>query len=121
MVNKFVGIAAWAAIVFIVYATLVPLEMRPTIRAIGPNAERFAAYAVGAALLTVAYPKHWFRVGVFAVALAGGLELLQLAAPHRHARLADALVKVAGALAGIAIAHFWNRSRRGPRGAPSGN
>jgi VanZ family protein len=121
MVNRVVGILAWAAVAFIVYATLVPLEMRPTIRWIGPNAERFAAYAAGAGLMTLAYPRHWIRVGVFAIALAGGLELLQLAAPHRHARLADALLKMAGALAGIAVAQVWNRLQMRSGDLPAGN
>jgi VanZ family protein len=121
MVNKFVGIVAWATVAFIVYATLVPLALRPTFGWITPNCERFAAYAVGSALLTLAYPRHWIRVGLFAVVLAGALEWLQLVIPDRDARLADALVKMAGALVGIAIAHFWNRSHVGPGVSPAGS
>jgi hypothetical protein len=121
MANKFVGIVAWATVAFIIYATLVPLELRPTFGWITPDCERFAAYAVGAALLTLAYPRHWIRVALFAVVLAGVLELLQLAVPHRDARLADAVVKVAGALTGIAGAYLCNRSRVGPGISPTGN
>jgi hypothetical protein len=121
MVNKFVGIVAWATVAFIIYATLAPLALRPTFGWITPDGERFAAYAVGSALLTLAYPRHWIRVGLFAVALAGVLELLQLAVPDRDPRLADALVKMAGALAGIAVAQFWNRSHAATGVAPAGN
>ena len=72
-------------------------------------------------MLTLAYPRRWIRIGLFAVALAGALELLQLAVPDRDASLADALVKMAGALLGIAAAHIWNRSHAGPGVTPAGN
>jgi VanZ family protein len=46
---------------------------------------------------------------VLVVAIAVVLEVLQLAMPDRDARVADAAVKVAWALAGIVAADFCNR------------
>ena len=109
MVGKFAKVAAWASIAFIIYATLVPIGMRPGVGEISPDYERFAAYAVAAALMVLVYPRHPVRVGVLLVAIAVVLEVLQLAMPDRDARVADAVVKVAGALVGIVAADFCNR------------
>jgi hypothetical protein len=109
MVRRFIEIAAWVTVAFIVYATLVPLGMRPTVHDIDPDYERFAAYAVASALMALAYPKRWIRVGLVVIAMAVMLELLQLLVPDRDARLADAFVKIAGGIAGVAAAFFWNR------------
>src|SRR5258708_1836194 len=51
MVRRIIEIAAWVTVAFIVYATLVPLGMRPTVGDIDPDYERFAAYAVASALM----------------------------------------------------------------------
>jgi VanZ family protein len=109
MFGKLAKVAAWASIGFIVYATLVPLELRPTLGEIGANYERFAAYAVASVLLVLAYPRHPVRVGILVIAIAVVLEFAQLAIPDRDARVLDALVKVAGGLAGISAAALWNR------------
>ncbi len=109
MVRKFVGVVAWAAVAFIIYSTLVPLGMRPTVSWIGPNYERFAAYAVMSALMVAAYPRRVLRVALVVIAIALVLEISQLAISDRDGRVTDALVKVAGGLAGIAAASFWTR------------
>jgi hypothetical protein len=111
MFGKLTKIAAWAGIGFIVYATLVPRGLRPTfgLGEAGVNYERFTAYAVGSALLVLAYPRHPVRVGILIVAIAVVLEFGQLAIPGRDARARDSLVKVAGGLAGISAAALWNR------------
>jgi VanZ family protein len=109
MFGKLTRIAAWASLGFIVYATLVPPGMRPRLGEIGPNYERFAAYAVASALLVFVYPRHPLRVGILVVAFAMALEFAQLEIPGRDARALDMLVKVAGGLAGIGAAALWNR------------
>ena len=109
MFGKLAKIAAWASLGFIVYATLVPPGMRPTLGDIGANYERFAAYAVASVLLVLAYPRHPVRVGILVVAFAIALEFAQLEIPGRDARVADMLVKAAGGLAGIVAAALWNR------------
>ena len=109
MFRKLAKAAAWASVGFIVYATLVPLGMRPALGWIGPNYERFAAYAVASAFLVLAYPRRPIRVGILIIAIAVVLEIAQLAIPDRDARVIDTLVKVAGGLAGIVAAALWNR------------
>jgi len=109
MFGKLAKIAAWASLGFIVYATLVPPGMRPTLGDIGANYERFAAYAMASVLLVLAYPRYPVRVGILVIAFAIALEFAQLEIPGRDARVADMLVKAAGGLAGIVAAALWNR------------
>ncbi len=109
MFGKVAKVAAWASIGFIVYATLVPRGMRPTLGEIGVNYERFAGYAVASAVLVLAYPRHPIRVGILVAAIAVVLEIAQLAIPDRDARVMDILVKMTGGLAGIVAAALWNR------------
>lgn len=109
MFKKIAKVAAWASIAFIIFATLVPVGIRPSVGEISPNYERFAAYALAAALMVLAYPRYPVRVALIIAAIAVVLEVSQLAVPDRDARLRDVLVKMAGALAGIAAAHSCNR------------
>lgn len=63
--------------------------------------ERLAAFAVIGLLFALAYPRRiWIAVAIVAIGVLG-LELLQLVRPDRHGRAEDALVKAAGALAGL--------------------
>ena len=113
MLRKFTKVAAWVSVGFIIYATLVPLGMRPTAGEIGPDYERFASYAVTAALMVLAYPQHPVRVGLMVSAIAVLLEISQLAIPDRDARVADAVVKITGGLAGLVVSLFFKRLMTG--------
>ncbi|TCR85789.1 KTSC domain-containing protein [Rhizobium sp. BK376] len=120
MKKRTIQFAAWAALVAIVFVTISPIEWRP--RDILPvDIDRALAFAAMTALFVAAYPRHWFAHSVLAVMGAGGIELLQQLSPTRHARLDDATVKAAGALAGALFAQAANiirerkiSSRRGP-------
>jgi VanZ family protein len=113
MFRIFAKVAAWLSVGFIVYATLVPLGMRPTAGKIGPDYERFVAYAVTSTLMVLAYPRHPARVGLGVIAMAVILEISQLAIPDRDARVADALMKVAGGLSGLTLSLFLQRLVKG--------
>jgi VanZ family protein len=118
MLRTFAKVAAWGSVGFIVYATLVPLGMRPTVGGIGPDVERFAAYAGTAALMVLAYPRYPVRVALMVVAMAAILEISQLAIPDRDARVADAMVKMAGGLCGLMLSLFLKRLMIGNDAAP---
>lgn len=106
--------AAWSMLGLIAVWTLGPLSYRP--RMAPPQLERFGAYFVLGALFSVAYD----RPRVVAVALsilAIGLELGQFLAPGRDAGLPDAVAKVLGAVAGvalIAVGRAWLTRRTTP-------
>jgi hypothetical protein len=101
MLHKLIAAAAWATLAFIAFATLSPLGLRPEIG--NANFERFSAYGLAGLLLSLAYSRHLILVATFVVAVAGVLEILQFVTPDRHGQFADALVKAAGGIAGIAF------------------
>jgi VanZ family protein len=102
MFQKFVVIAAWSLLGFVIYATLSPIAARPTFPALS-SVEHLAAFAALGGLFCIAYPRQLVFVCILVFGSAVLLEIAQLLTPDRHARLADALQKVAGGALGIAV------------------
>lgn len=103
--------AGWLLAAAIVVMTLGPLEDRPQLG--NAQVERFAAYLVLALVFAVAYPRRPGFVALGLVAAVAVLEVGQGLAPHRDPRFVDAVVKAAGALAGVAVAQvvLWSARR----------
>jgi hypothetical protein len=121
--RRLIAVAAWLVLGVIVFATLSPLDARPE-SGLPAGYERFGAFAFMALLFALAYPR---RIGLLIALMLGasvGLEVLQTVAVHRHARINDAEVKLAGGLAGLAcgLVLHWLRPRiarwTGSRGRP---
>jgi hypothetical protein len=112
MFRNLLAIAAWAYLAFIVYATLSPIQDRPS--ATGPHIEHVAAFAVLGGLFCLAYPKHIILACLIVLGSAVLLEYGQTLTPDRHGTILDALEKVAGGVAGICagrvVLYFWPRS-----------
>ena len=112
MIHKLIIVAAWACLIFIIYATLSSLDARPELTGVGfyraffTVIERFGAYAVLGLLFYLAYPRHVVPVCLIVLGNAVILELLQNFVPDRDARVADALEKLAGGVAGILAARI---------------
>lgn len=103
--------AAWLSLLAILFVTICPIDLRPhTMTEVG--IDRAGAFAAMALLFTSAYPRQWLAIAVLLALSAFGLELLQELSPTRHARFDDALVKAAGALFGVAVAHALLRLGR---------
>jgi VanZ family protein len=100
MFQKFVAVAAWTLLAFIAYATLSPIQVRPTLPT-PASVEHFAAFAALGALFSMAYPKRTGLVCILVFGSAALLEIAQLFTPDRHARLADAVQKMAGGACGM--------------------
>jgi hypothetical protein len=116
LLRRLIALAAWLVLFGIVFATLAPLDARPE-SGMPAGIERFGAFALMALLFALAYPR---RIGLLILLMLGasvGLEVLQTIAVHRHARINDAEVKLAGALAGLAggLVLLWLRPRIGRR------
>lgn len=94
---------AWMTFAFIVFSTLSPLSLRPSITS-NPNVERLSAFLMLGLSLGLAYPCHLLSLLAFIVILAGGSEALQLLTADRHAYLGDALIKANGGSLGIGLA-----------------
>jgi hypothetical protein len=100
MLHKLVTVAAWAAIAFIGYATVSPIQLRPTLPT-SASFEHLAAFAVIGALFCLAYPRQIPLVCLIVLGSAVLLEIAQLLTPDRHGRIQDAIEKLTGGIVGI--------------------
>jgi VanZ family protein len=114
MFQKLIALAAWALLAFIAYATISPIQDRPTIPT-SSSFEHLAAFAVLGALFCVAYPRHIALVCLIVLGSAMLLEIMQLVTPDRHGRVQDAIEKMSGGALGIVagrtILYFGKASR----------
>jgi hypothetical protein len=114
MIQKLTAVGAWVLLAFIAYATISPIQARPTLLA-SSNLERLAAFTILGALFCLAYPRHMILVGLIILGSAVLLEFAQLLTLDRHGRIQDAIIKMTGAapgiLAGRAILYFQPASR----------
>jgi glycopeptide antibiotics resistance protein len=98
-------LVAWAMLIALAFVTLSPIGLRP-LTPFGPTAERFAAFVVVGILFAIAYPRRFWLVALLVVVAIGLLEVLQLVVPGRHGTARDLVVKVAGAVIGLAAGRF---------------
>lgn len=114
MLQRLFAIAAWGLLCFIAYATLSPIQTRPTLPT-STSLEHFAAFAGLGVLFCLAYPRQFVLVWLIVLGSALALEIMQLLTPDRHGRIQDALEKMAGGGAGILIGraflHFLRINR----------
>jgi hypothetical protein len=113
MIKSLIRPVAWMLLAAVLFVTVSPIRMRP-VTAAPPDVERFVAFAVVGLAFAVGYPRHWRLAACLVVAAALAFEAAQLLAPGRHARIADALVKALGGLAGIATGAVIQRLSRPP-------
>ncbi|WP_027998504.1 hypothetical protein [Sinorhizobium arboris] len=113
------SVLAWSLLGIIAYSTLTPLDLRPHMGG-SVQLERFGAFGLTGLMFALAYPRHVLAVLAAMLAAAGGLELTQMLAADRHARLIDLSVKMAGASCGVAtgwlLIRLWQRFQPGPAG-----
>jgi len=82
---------AWSLVATIVVLSLVPSELRPETGA--PHIlEHFLIFAATGAAFGLGYEARPVPLAIRLVIFAGAIEIAQLFAPHRHARLSDFLV-----------------------------
>jgi VanZ family protein len=95
--------AAWVCIVVLVWLTIAPPSARPG-SGVPHGLEHFASFFIAGALWYMGYPRRLMLSLALAVVFAGGLELLQLLVPGRHARTVDFVVDTLGAWSGSVVA-----------------
>src|SRR6266513_3068612 len=100
MFQRLACVLAWALLIFIAYVTLSPIAARPAFST-STTVEHIVAFAVLGLLFGLAYPRHLVLVLIIVLGSAVLLELAQLITPDRHARLLDAIEKMAGGASGI--------------------
>jgi VanZ family protein len=102
MFHKLISVAAWALLAFIAYATISPIQARPTLPA-PTSFEHLTAFAVLGLLFCLAYPRHIALVCLIVLGGAVLLEIMQLLTHDRHGRIQDAIEKMAGGVLGIVV------------------
>ena len=95
-------ICAWLLAAAIAFATLGPAQLRPH-SDLGQNGEHAFAFVLLGLAFGLAYTQRRLLTAAITVAGIGGLEILQLWAPGRHARLQDFLVDALAACIGLII------------------
>jgi VanZ family protein len=96
-------LGAWLLAAAVSFATLGPPIYRPH-SSFGQNGEHALAFVLVGLAFGFAYPAHRPRTAGVAVFLIGVLEILQIWAPGRHARLEDFVVDAVAACIGFAVA-----------------
>jgi VanZ family protein len=78
-------------IAILILPTIAPPSARPA-SGVPHHLEHFASFFIAGALWKMGYPRRLLLCLTLAALFAGGLELLQLLVPGRHARLVDFVV-----------------------------
>jgi VanZ family protein len=109
---------AWLLAAAVTFATLGPASYRPH-SDLGQNGEHAFAFVLVGLAFGLAYPHQRLRASVIAIVGIAALEILQLWAPGRHARLEDFLVDAVAACAGFAIVAGLDWMLRRARPSPT--
>jgi VanZ family protein len=112
---------AWCLAAAISFATLGPAGYRPRASSLGHDGEHALAFVLLGLAFGMAYTRSRLLTAAIAIALTGLIEILQLWAPGRHARLVDFLVDALAACVGLAAAAAfdWIIRRSQRRRAPA--
>jgi VanZ family protein len=106
---------AWLLAAAVTFATLGPPRFRPH-SDFGQDGEHALAFVLLGLAFGLAYTRNRRLTAVITVVMIGVIEILQIWAPGRHARLEDFVVDALAACVGLAIAAGldWivQRSRR---------
>lgn len=102
ILRKFALLAAWGLLAFIAYATVAPIQDRPSLPA-STSIEHIAAFVVLGIAFCAAYPRRLALVCAIVLGSAVLLELFQLVTPDRHGRIEDAIEKMAGGILGVLV------------------
>ena len=103
---------AWLLAAAVTFATLGPASYRPHSN-LGQDGEHAFAFVLVGLAFGLAYPQQRLRASIIAMAAIAAIEILQLWAPGRHARLEDFMVDAAAAWVGFLMtaAFDWAKQR----------
>jgi VanZ family protein len=106
---------AWLLAAAVTFATLGPPRFRPH-SYLGQDGEHALAFVLIGLAFGLAYSRHRLLTSAISVVMIGGIEILQIWAPGRHARFEDFAVDALAAFVGLTAAAGleWaiQRSRR---------
>lgn len=111
--TTFLRVLAWLLATAVAFATLGPPGLRPQSN-LGQDGEHALAFILLGLAFGLAYTRRRLLTSAVAVVMIGVLEILQIWAPGRHARLEDFVVDALTACVGLAVvgALDWAMQRR---------
>jgi hypothetical protein len=102
---------AWVGISAIIYLSVIPSVDRPVTGA-GQGFEHFAAFALVAGVFAIGYSFSLVQLLLLALLFCGGIELLQVPLPTRHARVSDFAVDFIASCCAIGLVFASEKSFR---------
>ena len=111
-IRRLSQVAGWLCIFAIAALSLVKPSLRP-VTFLPHDLEHAAIFAITGFALGVGYPNRTQLHMLTMIVFAGVIELAQIYAPGRHARMIDFVVDAAAACIGVAgaAAFIWMRTR----------
>lgn len=102
-------LAGWVALTTLIVFTVAPASFRPESHL--PNElEHFGSFFVASVLNSLGYPRRLAVSVIVAITFTGGIEVLQIPLPSRHARLIDFTVDALAACAGCIVSLLLMRT-----------
>lgn len=95
-------VLAWAGVLIIALLSVVPAIDRPVTGG-GQTFEHSTAFALVAGMFAIGYRLSLIRLLLLALFFCGGIELLQVPLPTRHARMSDFVLDLIASCFAIAI------------------
>ncbi|KRR06078.1 antibiotic resistance protein VanZ [Bradyrhizobium jicamae] len=109
---------AWGLAAAIAFATLGPASQRPHLK-LGQNGEHALAFVLLGLAFGLAHTRNRSFTATLVIAFTGLIEILQLWAPGRHARMTDFVVDALAASLGLLVAAVLDwKLRRTQRSLP---
>ena len=93
----------------IVVLSIVPAAERP-VTIFGQLIEHFTAFALVAGAFAIGYDLSLPRLMLFAFFFCGGVELLQVPLPTRHARVSDFVIDFVASCFAFGLVHIGKKS-----------
>jgi hypothetical protein len=119
-VHQIRGIArtlAWFGIAAFFVLSVVPADERP-VTGIGRGLEHLTAFGLVAGMFAIGYRFSSTRLLLMALLFCGGIELLQVPLPTRHARVSDFAINLLGSYFAIGLVAFATSRSRVARPTP---
>jgi VanZ family protein len=114
----FIRLLAYALFAAVSFATLGPADLRPRSN-LSHDGEHALAFVLIGLAFAMGYPRQRLPAAGLTVVMTGLLELGQLFAPGRHARLEDFLVDAAATLLGFGLVWMLDFTTSLMRGSKS--
>jgi VanZ family protein len=110
--SKAARIVAWSLAATIVILSLVPPALRPETSA--PHSlEHFMIFAAAGFAFGLGHKRRHDLLAILLVIFSSSIEITQLFAPGRHARLSDFIIDTIAACTGLLMSSLLNRVRAG--------